>query len=115
MIRQATPASLMRNSWHRGPIEGIGLEWGIPSISPRCNRRSKSPASNLAPAENGGVFISPSNQTSGLSTEATTQLYVISDMTSIRFDFRERVRSVRSATYDHFVSASVSARVRPED
>ncbi len=91
MIRQATPASLMRNSWHRGPIEGMGLEWGIPSISPRCNRRSKNPASNLAPAENGGVFISPSNQTSGLSTEATTQLYVISDMSSIRFDFPERV------------------------
>jgi len=68
----------------------MGLEWGIPSISPRCNRRSKSPASNLAPAENGGVFISPSNQTSGLSTEVTTQLYVISDMSSIRFDSRER-------------------------
>src|SRR5262245_35000243 len=48
----------------------------MPSISPRCNLRSKCPASNLASGENGGVFISPSNQTSGLSTEATNSNFM---------------------------------------
>lgn len=83
MMRQVTLASLIRNSWQWEPIEGMGLEWGIPSVSPRCDRRSSCPASNLAPGEKGGVFISPSNQTSDLSAGDITTLYVISDMSSI--------------------------------
>jgi len=51
----------------------MGLECGILSISLRCNRRSSCPASNLASGEKGGVFICPSNQTSGLTAGDITK------------------------------------------
>lgn len=57
----------MRSSWHRGPIVGIGLEWGIPSSSPLCNLRRRHPASSLAVGEKGGDLTSPWSQISGLS------------------------------------------------
>ena len=69
IIRQVTRSSLMRSSWHRSPIAGIGLEFGKLSFSPRCNRRSSKPASSLAAAENGGVLTAPCNHTSSLPTD----------------------------------------------
>ena len=62
----------MRNSAHLLPIEGIGRDNGIDSPSPRCNRRNATPASILAAALNGGVFISPWSMTSGLSHVSAT-------------------------------------------
>ena len=49
----------MRNSAHRLPIDGIGRDNGMESPSPRCNRRNATPASILATALKGGVFIAP--------------------------------------------------------
>ncbi len=66
-MRQVPSASLIRNSWQRGPITGIGREWGIGRVSPRWSQRSNTPASIRAAAENGGVLTSPCSQTSGLS------------------------------------------------
>ena len=66
-IRQTSCLSVTRNSWHRFPMERMGLECGICSCSPLCSRRSRNPASTRASTENGGVFTSPCNHTSGLS------------------------------------------------
>src|ERR1700683_4582345 len=60
-------ASLIRNSWHRGPTVGMGLDCGIVSMSPRWRRLSKYPVSSRAARENGGVLTSPCSQASGLS------------------------------------------------
>jgi hypothetical protein len=48
-------------------MDGIGREYGIDNLSPRCSARNRKPASNLAARENGGVRISPCNHASGLS------------------------------------------------
>jgi hypothetical protein len=58
-IRHVKFLSLIRNSWHREPMDGIGLDCGIDSISPSWSFRSKNPASSLAAFENGGDLISP--------------------------------------------------------
>jgi len=86
------PASLMRSSWHQGPMAGIGRECGRPNVSPRCNNLSKYPASILASLENGGVFTSPRSQTIGLLASGllirlarlAQSLYVRYDMVSIQ-------------------------------
>jgi hypothetical protein len=48
-------------------MDGIGREFGIYNLSPRCSARSREPASSLAARENGGVRISPCTHASGLS------------------------------------------------
>ena len=68
-MRQVTLSSGIRNSWHRAPMEGIGRDHGIDNNSPDCNRRRRYPASILACDDMGGVFISPCNHTSGLSSD----------------------------------------------
>jgi hypothetical protein len=65
--RQFPTLSLIRSSWHRTPIEGMGLEAGNPSNSPCCRRRRRNPVSSRAPNDKGGVSTSPCNQASGLS------------------------------------------------
>ena len=65
--RQLQVASLTLSSWQRGPMPGIGREAGIPSVSPRCSRRSRYPASKRPALENGGLFTSPCSHASGLS------------------------------------------------
>ncbi len=50
-------------------MEGIGRDHGIDKNSPDCNRRRRYPASILACDDMGGVFISPCNHTSGLSSD----------------------------------------------
>lgn len=64
-------------------MTGIGLECGSDKFSPRCNRRSKTPASMRAAGVNGGVFTSPRSQTRGLSSAAIllrNSVYVRCDM-----------------------------------
>src|SRR5258706_11968485 len=55
---------------------------GIPKVFPCCNWRKRKPASSLVTAEKGGVLISPSSQTRGLSTELTKSSYVAFDIAS---------------------------------
>src|SRR5437016_6156485 len=62
---------MIRSSWHRLPIDGIGREWGIDRGSPFCSRLNRIPAATRACFENGGVFTSPCSHTSGLSFPAT--------------------------------------------
>jgi len=69
--RQFTLASVTLNSWQRTPIDGMGLDAGIPNDSPLWRRRSKYPISTLAGGENGGVLIVPPNHTMGLSSGLT--------------------------------------------
>ncbi len=68
-MRQFTFSSRTRSSCTPLPMAGMGRECGSASNSPRCKRRSKAPASTRAVGENGGVLISPCNQTSGLSRD----------------------------------------------
>ena len=70
MILQLLPLSLIRSSWHRGPMSGIGLDQGIFSESPSWSNRSRNPAWILASFEKGGDLTSPCNQTIGLSEES---------------------------------------------
>src|SRR5436305_14359702 len=51
----------------------MGRDDGIPRSSPSCRRRSRKPASRRAARENGGVLISPRNQTSGFGTAIDDQ------------------------------------------
>jgi len=67
---------MIRSSWHLAPIDGIGLEWGMPGCSPCCKRLRRNPASTLAPWDKGGVFTSPWNQTSGLSFNFPRENYM---------------------------------------
>src|SRR5258708_38329255 len=63
-------------------MAGIGRECGSDKFSPRCRRRSKTPASMRAPKVKGGVFTSPRSQTRGLSSAAIVPnpVYVRCDM-----------------------------------
>src|SRR5262245_62913092 len=70
---------------------GIGREWGIPRDSPRWRRSSSVPASTRPSLVKGGVLISPSSQTSGLSDSAIHLLYVGYDI---------RTSSVRAGSQD---------------
>jgi hypothetical protein len=63
--------SVTLNSWQRAPIEGIGLDAGIPNNSPLWRRRNKYPISTRAGGDNGGVFIAPPSHTMGLSLGLT--------------------------------------------
>src|SRR5438105_1945928 len=74
MIRHSFRSSVSRSSWHRGPTKGIGRESGMLSVSPCCNRRSSMPASILPAKENGGVFTSPRNHTSGFSGDTSESM-----------------------------------------
>src|SRR5438093_635550 len=65
---------------------GIGRECGSPKFSPRCRRRSKTPASMRAPKLKGGVFTSPRSQTRGLSSAA-----IVPNRVYVRCDMRARV------------------------
>jgi hypothetical protein len=69
--RQFALASVTLNSWQRAPIEGMGLDAGIPNDSPLWRRRNKYPISTRAGGENGGVFIAPPSHTMGLSLGLT--------------------------------------------
>src|SRR3990172_10920188 len=79
-IRHTCPASRIRNSWQRTPIDGIGREWGIGGISPSCKFGSSTPASMRASGENGGVLISPLSHTNGRDCVATAHAYIRSDI-----------------------------------
>ena len=110
-MRYVASASLMRNSWHRSPITGMGLECGIPSISPLCNRRSRYPASTLAAWEKGGVLISPCNQTRGLSLGLTEEKHM-SDLTCCQLtNLTFRFRPIAKATAELYVSHHTHARL----
>src|SRR2546426_1062809 len=51
MTRNVPASSLIRNSWHRGPMAGMGRECGSPRDSPCCNNLSKYPVSSCAACE----------------------------------------------------------------
>ena len=69
--RQVALASVILNSWQRTPIDGIGLDAGIPNDSPLWRRRNKYPTSTRAGGESGGVLIAPPSHTMGLSLGLT--------------------------------------------
>lgn len=85
IIRHVLSTSLIRNSKHRCPIAGMGRACGMASISPRCNFRSKKPASIRAACENGGDFTSQCNQTNGLSSMFMAIMYVRFDLVARLF------------------------------
>src|SRR5258708_29160553 len=70
--RQLLDISFIRNSWHRGPMLGMGLDCGIVSASLRCGRLGKKPASRRPAWENGGVLTSPCSQAYGIFFRLTS-------------------------------------------
>lgn len=78
MIRHVLFSSVTRSSWHLGPTELMGRECGNERDSPRCNCRSRNPASSRATRENGGVLTSPCSQTNSLSRGLTVECHNMS-------------------------------------
>jgi len=50
IIRHVNLPSRIRSSWQRAPTVGIGLDFGNPTLSPRCKR-------NFSASSGGGLTV----------------------------------------------------------
>src|SRR5262245_50131807 len=82
MIRQVAPASLIRNSCHRAPTEGIGLEWACRAFHPVAICGASVPLPTLLSERTAESLFRLPTRRAAYPPKPRIQLYVTSDMPS---------------------------------